>query len=224
MSNVANVKRKLVKTAARLACEKREELDLMKSWHDQIERPDFLWHYLLQSFATMGGARGSNGLIDDKSNYKKLNYHLLARLWPEARALQVELTCAAASIRWPPTKARYILGCYEKIQKLGGLKAANRLLFEQEGRQAKIDFLESFPGIGPKYARNIMMDVYHVDFRDSIAIDIRINKISDGWDLSFDSYEKHEKFYLSVAEKSGLNGWELDRLMFNFTGEFLPKI
>lgn len=68
-----------------------------------------------------------------------------------------------------------------------------------------------------------MMDVYHEDFRDSIAVDVRIKRISDAWGLSFPSYEEHENFYLSVATDAGLNGWELDRLMFNFTNEFLPR-
>jgi hypothetical protein len=33
---------------------------------------------------------------------------------------------------------------------------------------------EVYPGFRQKYARNIMMDVFHEDFRDSIALDIRI--------------------------------------------------
>jgi len=68
-----------------------------------------------------------------------------------------------------------------------------------------------------------MMDVYHEDFRDSIAIDARIQSVSKAWGLSFDTYEEQENFYLSVAETAGLNGWELDRLLFNFTQHFLPS-
>ena len=44
------------------------------------------------------------------------------------------------------------------------------------------------PGIGDKYARNIMMDVYHEDFRDSIAVDARIKAVSERLGLSFASY------------------------------------
>jgi len=61
---------------------------------------------------------------------------------------------------------------------------------------------EVAPGIGEKYARNIMMDVYHEDFRDSIAIDSRILAISAKWGLRFKSFSDHEAFYLAVA--SGL--------------------
>ena len=39
-------------------------------------------------------------------------------------------------------------------------------------------FSREFKGIGAKYSRNIMMDTYHPEFRDSIAIDQRIKKVS----------------------------------------------
>jgi hypothetical protein len=59
-----------------------------------------------------------------------------------------------------------------------------------------------------------MMDVYHEDFRDSIAVDARIKKVSAAHGLSFGAYAEEEDFYLNVARKAGLNGLELDRLMF----------
>ncbi|HEY3853400.1 MAG TPA: hypothetical protein VGO67_03290 [Verrucomicrobiae bacterium] len=84
--------------------------------------------------------------------------------------------------------------------------------------------MKSFSGIGDKYARNIMMDVYHPEFRDSIAVDARIKALSNALGVSFDSYADHERFYLSVAHDAGLNGWELDRLIFHFQDEFfIPK-
>jgi endonuclease III len=122
----------------------------------------------------------------------------------------------------PAIKARYIAGCFERIQRIGGPEAAKQRLLQQPGREGKIQFLKQFPGIGDKYARNIMMDIYHQDFRNSIAIDARIQRISTAWGLEFASYREHEAFYLRVAERAGLNGWELDRLMFHFTDDFIP--
>ena len=69
-----------------------------------------------------------------------------------------------------------------------------------------------------------MMDVYHQDFRDSIAVDSRIEAISEQWDLEFASYADHESFYLSVARYADLNGWELDRLVYRFQTVFYPPI
>jgi hypothetical protein len=66
-----------------------------------------------------------------------------------------------------------------------------------------------------------MMIVYHEDFRDSVAIDSRIQSISKMLGLSYSpqQYVAHESFYLDVAKRAGVNGWELDRLIFNFRGE-----
>lgn len=107
---------------------------------------------------------------------------------------------------------------------MGGVAAAKERLLGQAGREAKIKFLQSFHGIGPKYSRNMLMDVYHPDFRDSIAIDQRILSISKALGLSFRNYNDHEDFYLRVARDAGLNGWELDRLMYRFTDEFLIEL
>ena len=79
-------------------------------------------------------------------------------------------------------------------------------------------------GIGPKYSRNMLMDIFHPDFRDSIAIDQRILSISRLLELRFKNYNEHENFYLDVADGAGLSGWELDRLMYRFTDEFLDAL
>ncbi len=131
--------------------------------------------------------------------------------------------CRDAKLRWPERKTGFVLAAFDKLRDLGGVPAANTILFDTPGREAKMKFLKSFTGIGPKYARNMMMDVYHEDFRDSIAIDSRIKKVSAAWGLAFASYDEHERFYLGVAADAGLSGWELDRLLYNFTEEFVGR-
>lgn len=207
---------RLVTVVRTLAVEQRAELERLKQEASGLARPDFIWHYLLQSFSTMGRASGWRGLIGNQDNYRRVTYPVLAALSPEARQQQVQQTCRAANIRMPDRKAKFILGCFDYIQRLGGLETAKSRLLSECGRDGKIRFLQTFPGIGPKYARNIMMDVYHEDFRDSIALDVRILAISETLGLSFPSYAAHEEFYLGVASEAGLNGWELDRLLFNF--------
>jgi hypothetical protein len=214
--NGNTAKSRLVSIVRALATEKRPELERLKQGYSDIARPDFIWHYLLQSFATMGRASGWRGLIGNQENYRRVTYPALAALTLEDRDSQVRETCRAAGIRMPDRKASFILGCFEHITKLGGVEAVKSKLLSLPGREAKIAFLQTFPGIGPKYARNIMMDVYHEDFRESIAIDARIQSISQALGLTFMSYLEHEAFYLDVAREAGLNGWELDRLLFNF--------
>ncbi len=215
---------RLVGVVRPLAVEKRAELERLKEEHTGLARPDFIWHYLLQSFSTMGRASGWHGLIGNQDNYRRVTYSALATLTPKRRTAQVRKVCRVADIRWPEKKADHILGCFEYVTSLGGPEAAKAKLLAQTGREAKIAFLQSFPGIGPKYARNIMMDVYDESFRDSIALDVRIKGISKALGLSFASYAEHERFYLDVAREAGINGWELDRLLFNFRPEVESRL
>lgn len=214
--DTTTARKRLVAVVSALAKEKRTDLEKLKEEAAGLTRPDFIWHYLLQSFSTMGRAAGWHGLIGNQDNYRRVTYPVLAALSSETRRAQVQQVCRAAGVRMPDKKASYILGCFDFVQQLGGLEATKTRLLAERGRDAKIRFLQRFPGIGPKYARNIMMDVYHEDFRDSIALDVRILAISEALGLSFTSYSDHEQFYLGVACEAGLNGWELDRLLFNF--------
>ena len=93
-----------------------------------------------------------------------------------------------------------------------------------EGRSAKIKFLKEFELIGDKYSRNLMMDVYHDEFRDYIAIDSRIKNISTQWNISTKNYKECEEFYRSVAKKAKIDCWTLDRLMYEFENVFYPPI
>lgn len=215
--------RSLADIARRLAREEKARLDQLKAEHGQLARPDFLWHYLLQSFATMGRAAGWRGLIGNASNYRRVRFDALHSLPAAKRETQVRDVCWAAKIRMPDKKAEYILTCFDRVKSMGGPEEAKRMLLAELGRDGKIRFLRTFHGIGDKYARNIMMDVYHEDFRDSIAIDSRIKEISTRWAINFKSCGEYELFYLSVARDAGLNGWEMERLLFNFKDRFLSN-
>ena len=142
-------------------------------------------------------------------------YEALSGLTPRRRKKVVHEVCRLAKIRMPETKAQYILGSFDYVKSMGGPERAKELLLAQPDRDAKIKFLKTFPGIGPKYARNIMMDVYHPQFLDNIAIDVRIKSISKVLGLTFTdaNYSAHEAFYVEVAHMADLNGWELDRFL-----------
>lgn len=220
----AEATKNLVRTVRKLAKANQSHLKQLKKNHADLKRPDFLWHYLLQSFATMGRASGWVGLIDTPKNYNRVRYQAISGLSPASRRKQVLSACRDAGVRMPNRKAEFIIGCFDKVKKMGGPKAAKKTLLDIEGKEGKLDFLKSFPGIGPKYARNIMMDVYHEEFRDSIAIDARLKSISEELGLRFASYDDHEQFYLRVARLANIEGWELDRLLFNYWKEVEEEI
>lgn len=207
-----------------LAEKERQTLEGLKKEHEQLKRPDFVWYFLLQSFATWGKASGSDGLMRDPRNYSKVTYEALSGIPRDERLQVIRQTLRDAKVRYPDKKAEYLMENFDQIQAIGGLRAAKESLLNAPGREAKIKFLDAFKGIGPKYARNIMMDVYHEDFWDSIALDSRIKGVSSALGLSFGSYEEEERFYRDVARRAGLQAWELDRLIFNFRSEVLTGL
>jgi hypothetical protein len=42
--------------------------------------------------------------------------------------------------------------------------------------------------------------------------------------LEFEGYEEQECFYKIAAEKAGIEGWELDRLIWGYTKDFLDGL
>ena len=188
------------------------------------EREDFLWHALLTSFSTMGNARGYEGLIENEDLYQQLTFGAFSRLSPEQREKRADDVLRKAGVRMPARKARWLRTAYETIQDLGGLEAGNKHALCLDGREAKIQFMKQFNGVGPKYARNIWMDAYDPDFRQAVAVDQRLQSITKKIGFEFEDYDKHEAFYLQIAKEAGLDGWDVDRLLFNFHGYFEAAI
>lgn len=222
--DVEAAQRKLTPVARYLSVLHADKLKELKAKRTDLDRPDFLWHYLLQSFATMGRAAAWKALGDVPARYDRVRFERLASLSAEEREREVQAVCREAGLRMPSRKAQFILGCFDRIMELGGPSAARAKLLELSGKEKKLEFLDALPGIGPKYARNIMMDVYHEDFRESIAIDVRISKVTELLGLQFASYAEEEQFYLSVADLAGIEGWELDRLLFNYLDEVSARL
>lgn len=192
-----------------------------KSRASEFERPDFVWYELLLSFSTMGNSRGKHGLIDNPENFSRVQFKALELLGStEARIKQLRAVLQAAKVRMPAKKAEWLSAAFDRIASMGGPLAAKEQLQKSDARKGMIQFWREFDGIGEKYSRNIMMDVYHPEFRDSIAIDARIKRISKAHGLSFKSYEDAEQFFLGIAKEVGIEGWELDRMMYRFGNEF----
>lgn len=207
--------------------EMQNKLSNLQRWGKaEAKRPDFVWHILLQSFATWGGARGAEGLINTPSNYERVTFERLSKHYPKKRHDTLQKIFRKAGIRYANRKAELMGRNYELVKEMGGLDEARRKALASRGREAKIEFMKRFHGIGDKYSRNIWMDVYHRDFHDAIAVDERIKKITKALGHSFkpSEYDEHERFYQDIAKKAGLQGWELDRLLFTYKDHFLAAI
>ncbi len=98
----------------------QKKLEELKRAKDLINRPDFIWHILLQSFATMGNSRGFEGLILNKSNYDRVTFDKLTLLTDEQILNLFESVFKDAKVRMPTLKAKWLLKNYHIINSIGG--------------------------------------------------------------------------------------------------------
>jgi len=184
------------------------------------ERDHFIWDALLLSFSTWGGSRGDQLRHDPQGAFGALE--ACGSVGQCEKRISDALV--AARVRWAAMKVPLLLEDFQMIVDAGGPSAMKRHLNLEKGCDAKIKFLRKFCGVGPKYARNMMMDVYHPDFWESIAVDTRVQHVLDALELPFRGYGEKEEFLLEVAHEAGLNGWQLDRLIYNFNDAVLDAL
>lgn len=217
-------RQRLIHLLRQLSPEMQDKLSMLKEERKQLERPDFIWHFLLQSFATMGNSRGWYGLIGNPANYNRVTFSALAPLDKRQRHQILLKVLTDARVRMSEKKANWLDANYDLINEMGGLEESKRQALAQSGTEAKIAFMQRFHGIGDKYSRNMWMDVYHPDFHDTIAVDERIKAVTRALGYAFASYAEHERFYQQIAHESDLQGWELDRLLYNYRDVFLTQL
>lgn len=189
-----------------------------------MERPDFVWYSLLESAATLGNSRGHEGLIANSDNFDLVSFRSLESLSISDQRQRLDQVLRQARVRMPGLKAARLDRNFKIIETMGGLEAAKRGALSALGRPGKLAFMKQFHGIGDKYARDIWMNVYDPDFRECVALDSRVQSITRALGYSFKSYEEHEQFYIEIAHAADLNGWELDRLLYNFRDHYLAAV
>lgn len=163
--------------------------------------------------------------MEDPAIRETVEFDAISRLSTSERRTTIRKALYAAKVRMPDIRTTWLIDNYDRIAADGGPESVKVILEGHPGRDGKIRFLKSFKGIGDKYARNLLMDVYHPDFRHSIAYDERLKKVSSAPGLDFrGNYEAAEAFFLGVAESAGLNGWELDRLLYQHNGDVLDAL
>ncbi|HXB67022.1 MAG TPA: hypothetical protein VNY05_02195 [Candidatus Acidoferrales bacterium] len=205
--------------AANSATIQKMKSECAKKWAE----PDFIWERLLGAAATLGNSRGAKLVHDDKL-HDPVRYPALLPLTEEKRRDVLTQQLSEAKVRMAVLKAKRLVANFARIKKDGGPDAVKRNLEDKAGREEKIVFMRTFHGIGPKYARDIMMDAYHPDFHNSIAFDVRLKKVAAALGMTFVNYESAEQFFLGAAARVGINGWELDRLLYNYTNDVLAAI
>lgn len=220
-----NKRKDLIKLLKNIPSYMENRLNSLKEEGNKLKlREDLLWYLLLRSMSTMGNSIGFEGLINNINNFQQVSFESLLVLNNSQRLDRIKKVLKIANVYDFDKKSIWLNKNFQLIKDLGGLKESNSKALSLNSRESKINFMLQFSGIGDKYARNIWMDLYDKDFYDSIAVDYRIKKITDILGYSFDNYQSHEKFYLEIAKESGLTGWDLDRLLYNYNFYFLTNL
>lgn len=184
-------------------------------------RTDLLWFLLLRSHCTQGRSAGWAWFQRDAERQHLLGYEALAALAPDQRMARLRATLRQAAVRMPDIKADRLFSNFDAIAAMGGVEAATRRMLSLAGKEAKYEFLTGFAGIGPKYGRNIWMDLHDADFHDAVAIDERIKNVSEAIRLTGGRYTEQEMFYRGVARDAGILAWDMDRLLYNYNDHFV---
>jgi hypothetical protein len=214
---------RLANAVSDVAGKRTGELEKMKAGSTKYRAKDWIWQSLLLSFSTMGNSRGS-ALVHIPQIYSKVRFDSLRRLSSAQRRKVIRAALGRAKVLWPFKKAVWLSDAFNRIATEGGPAAVKDRLSKMKGKEAKLKFLMEFKGIGQKYARNMMMDVYDPAFRDSIAVDTRIRGVSTKLGLTFCAYPAEEAFYLRAARRAKLDGWTMDRILYNFTAEVTARL
>lgn len=186
-----------------------------------IARDDFVWQVLLNSMSTWGSFRYAE-LMEDEAIYSTVKYKAMILILDHDERHEVLLAAfTQAGLRYNTDKARYMADNYNLIQKKCGSTAARQEYLSQPDKKEKIRFWKTFHGIGPKYARNIPMDIYDEHFRDEVALDARLIGIARklGFtDKEARSYKVMTPYFRDVAAACNIQIelWDIDRVLFNY--------
>jgi len=185
-------------------------------------RSDLVWYLLLSSAATLGNADGFDRLFSDRKLADSVCYAALAGLKPAARKKRLLETLKKAGVRYSRRKSAQLAANLQQIEDQGGVELESKHALALNGREPKRNYFLQFAGIGPKYANNVWMDIYDPDFRDCVAVDERLKKVTR--ELGLVETTDQQAIFSKLAREAKLEMWELDRLLFWFTGYFIAAM
>ena len=213
------VRSNVVATLKRAACYHAGELEAMRSDALMLgAHPEWPWKGLLISAATRGGSWRWAGKVEPLFDDGTLAWHTLenADNRPDA-FLQVG--------RFKNRTADSLEKLYQFVSAEGGPVGVRARLSELDAAGV-ISFWCNHDGISDKYARNMMLDIYDQRFRTGFfAIDSRIDKLLP--ELGYAGprhYAEKECFLGALAADASLDGWTLDRLLYNWNSDIRRKL
>lgn len=210
----------IVKLLRDVVREKRDVLEATKRASVQFgQHDDWPWIGIVLSAATRGGSARWERRVAPRYD-SELSWKALQGLSSDDRRQRL-LTVG----RFKNRAADWLEQAYEQFTREGG-PAGVRTKLKRMTAEEVITFWMSFKDVKEKYARNVMMDIYHPDFRQCyFAIDSRILKLLPllGY-AGRRSYGEQEMFLRDLATEVGVESWELDRTLYQAQKQLLEAL
>ena len=173
------------------------------------DHSDWPWIGLVLSAATRGGSWRWEKSV--KPRYEsELSWSAISQITAIERRRRLE----TVGRFWRKT-ATWLEQAFAEVESAGGPMALRDKLDLMPASDV-IAYWKSINDVKDKYARNIMMDIYHPKFReDFFAIDSRLESLLPilGY-VGKRDYLSKERFLVELARDVGVDAWDLDRLLY----------
>ncbi len=175
---------------------------------------DWPWNGFVLSGATRGGSARWKNIVKPRYD-TELSWAALSKLDDDKIKRQLKTIG-----RFKNKTGAWLWSLFLAIREAGGPANIRQRLHSLDA-EGIIDFLTNVSGCGPKYSRNIMMDIYDERFHEGyFAIDSRIKGLLPRLKYPGKAkYEDQERFLIGLAAQVGIKCWELDRLLYNKVSE-----
>jgi hypothetical protein len=194
-------------------------------WDEAKERardPAWLWNGIVRFHLTRGGSKNYDRWFS-RCGGEPLDYDLLGQL-PFEQRMAMYLKVAG---RFRNQKADALEASRLRIAEYGGPEQAGRYCQSLGSTTEKLNFLSQFPYIGPKGARNILMDVADQDAQEVIAVDLRVHAMVDCIKGAppKSNYLAREAYLIELGAQAGIHSaWKLDRLVYSFHADIIADM
>ena len=180
---------------------------------------DWPWNGFVLSFATYGGSNNWTTNVEPRA--AMFEWSRVADLTDDDREVLFQ---TVPNPRFKVRTAAALEAVFQSIKAEGGPKAVRERLARAADARALIADLQKYSGIGPKYARNIAMDVHHPLIRNHFAFDHRLNAIVTEAIGGLPPYDVREAMMLRVARGIGVEAWDLDRVLYSRHTQIIDEL
>lgn len=184
-----------------------------------LQRDDWIWYALINSLATLQGSPADDF---DWDAYRRECAWAVVENLPQSEASKLlDSLFRRYKLRYAAIKAGWAAKNIQIIKANGG-PAPKRIAWLSAALPERLTQMMQYHGVGPKYARNIGMDVRDEMFENCFALDARVMKFVQYLDpvmgrlktITQKQYEVIEKGMIVVAQQLNRSPWELDRCLY----------